>query len=440
MRDILNDIWSNLRTNKLRTALTGFAVTWGIFMLIVLLGAGNGLINAIQSNSGDYLPNTMRIWSGWTSKPYDGLPTGRSMSMDEKDIESLSAEDMADIIEEVGGLSYKFGANIRHGKEFIRSTLAGVDNGFVRRNKVRLMCGRFINQADEKERRKVVAVTYRNARILLGAPEKKGETKSVSEKAKEVRHLLGKYLKVDGALYKVVGIVASEENSFNEDSYIPASTLRAIYSKGPELDNIELEFKELKTSGAEMNEELKKLNGRVLRKLNANHRAAPDDDSAFWMWNRLSSKIMMDTSLNMIRTALWIVGILTLISGIVGVSNIMLISVKERTHEFGIRKAIGAKPRSILGLILTESVMITGFFGYIGMFLGVLACEAMNQVSGKMVMDIGIGQATVFKDPTVSLGVCVGATVLLIAAGTLAGLTPARKAAKVRPIEALREE
>lgn len=148
----------------------------------------------------------------------------------------------------------------------------------------------------------------------------------------------------------------------------------------------------------------------------------------------------MNKGMLMIRTALWIIGILTLLSGIVGVSNIMLISVKERTHEFGIRKAIGASPWAILKLIISESIIITAFFGYVGMVLGVLANEWLDHISGNMVMDFGLFQQTVFKDPTVGLNVCFGATILLVIAGTIAGLAPARKAAKVRPIEALRSE
>lgn len=442
MQDILKDIWSSLRTNKLRTVLTGFAVSWGIFMLIVLLGAGNGLINATTSNNGDYLPNTIMVYGGYTSMPYDGLPGDRAMSLDEKDVWSLQGKDMQDIIvaDAVGGIVSQHVSRIRYGKESLGSpTITGVDKNYARRNNIRMLCGRFINTNDEKERRKVIVLTYRNARTLLGSPEAGSGKTDMSEKADEVRPIIGRYVRMDGLLFKVVGVIASEETSFSEESYIPSSTLNTVYAKGVTVDEIELEFKGFE-NGTGTQEDLKRINDRIKTRLNANHRADPRDKSSFGIWNRLSSKLMMETSINMIRTALWIVGILTLLSGIIGVSNIMLITVKERTHEFGIRKAIGAKPRSILGLILAESVLITGLFGYIGMFLGVLACEAMDHIAGTMTIDIGVGQAEVFKDPTVGLGVCIGATVLLIAAGTLAGLTPARKAAKVRPIEALREE
>ena len=219
------------------------------------------------------------------------------------------------------------------------------------------------------------------------------------------------------------------------DFYSPFTTVRTIYGRGDKADNIIFSFKGLKTE--QDNEAFEK---RYRARINANHSAAPDDENAIWIWNRFTQAMQMNTGLGIIRTALWIIGIFTLLSGIVGVSNIMLITVKERTREFGIRKAIGAKPRSILRLIIIESIIITTFFGYIGMVLGVAVNQYMDVTSGNMQVDTGPCKAAMFVNPTVGLNVCIEATVVMVLAGTIAGFIPARKAARIRPIEALRAE
>ncbi len=164
------------------------------------------------------------------------------------------------------------------------------------------------------------------------------------------------------------------------------------------------------------------------------------DDSAIWIWNRFTQYLQQQTATRILHTAIWVIGIFTLLSGIVGVSNIMLITVRERTHEFGIRKALGAKPASILWLIVSESVTITTFFGYVGMVAGIAATEYMNAVAGKQTMDAGVFSMTFFENPTVDLSIAIQATLTLIIAGTMAGIFPALKAVKIRPIEALRTE
>ena len=175
-------------------------------------------------------------------------------------------------------------------------------------------------------------------------------------------------------------------------------------------------------------------------RINSNHQAAPDDEGAIWIWNRFTQSMQMDEGTRIIQTALWVIGLFTLLSGIVGVSNIMLITVKERTREFGIRKAIGATPWSILKLIIIESVIITTFFGYLGMLFGVAANEYMDATIGHTKVNSGVFEATIFLNPTVGLDVCIEATLLMVIAGTVAGMVPARKAARIRPIEALRAE
>ena len=236
-------------------------------------------------------------------------------------------------------------------------------------------------------------------------------------------------------MFKVIGIVKDDKQQQNNDAFIPYTTLKTIYAKGDEAGNIQFEIKGLVTE--EQNKEFER-NYRA--HLNIQHDAAPDDESAVYIWNRYMDNIQMAQGISIIRTALWVIGLFTLLSGIVGVSNIMLITVKERTREFGVRKAIGAKPWQILKLIIIESVITTAIFGYIGMLCGIAANEYMDATIGHEVVDTGLFQATMFLNPTVGLDVCIQATLVIIIAGTIAGLIPALKASRVRPIEALRAE
>lgn len=237
---------------------------------------------------------------------------------------------------------------------------------------------------------------------------------------------------INGLAFLVVGVYSDDESMFRNNSFAPFTTLRTIYNKGDKADQIVFSFKGLETEA--QNEAFENV---YRHKINAQHDAAPDDEESVWIWNRFTQSLKMNTGMGFIRTALWIVGIFTLLSGIVGVSNIMLITVKERTREFGIRKAIGATPWSILKLIITESVIITLIFGYIGMMLGIGANLYMDATLGNTTMDAGAFQQKMFIDPTVGFGVCIQATLLIVIAGTIAGVIPARKAAKTRPIEAL---
>jgi putative ABC transport system permease protein len=250
-----------------------------------------------------------------------------------------------------------------------------------------------------------------------------------------VERLMGRYVTVGNIAFRVVGIYKDDESRQNNEAYASFTTIRTMFAKGDVMDRIEYSFHGLPTE-ADNNA----FEERYRQRLNANHQAAPDDKGSIWIWNRFTQAMEMNKGINIIRTALWVVGLFTLLSGIVGVSNIMLITVKERTHEFGIRKAIGAKPWGILRLIIVESVIITTLFGYIGMLLGIAANEYMDATIGHKQVDTGLFKETMFVDPTVGLDVCIEATLVMIIAGTLAGLIPAYKAAKIRPIEALRAE
>ncbi len=420
MRELIKEIWSTSQRNKLRTSLTGFAVAWGIFMLIFLLGAGNGLINALTQQSNRYLANSIMAFGGTTSKAYKGLEEGRDITLNERDLR-LTKLVHGDHVDEVEGSLYQNPVDISHGKDYVTSqTLTGVYPIHTHIDKLEIVEGRFINDIDMKERRKVAVLSQTQAKEL---------------QPRDYRSLAGQTVKVQGLAFRVVGIYKDDATSLNHEAFIPYTTLQTIYATGDKAGDILFTIKGLET---EADNEAFETAYRAT--INANHQAAPDDDQTVWIWNRYTSNIQMHKGIAIVHTALWIVGLFTLLSGIVGVSNIMLITVKERTREFGIRKAIGAKPFAILKLIITESIIITAVFGYIGMVCGVVANEIMDATLGRAVMDTGMAKLTLFVNPTVGLDVCIGATAVLIIAGTVAGLIPAIKAARIRPIEALRAE
>jgi putative ABC transport system permease protein len=419
MRDIIIEIWSTARRNKLRTALTGFAVAWGIFMLIFLLGAGNGLINAQLANSDRFMDNSMMIFGGQTSKAYNGFKEGRKITLREKDLNSTRHDFRANV-DEVGAQLQQSGVTISLGENYVSSSLDGVYPNEDEINKIEMLCGRFVNQEDLRQTRKVVVISEDQAKQLY---------------PKDISSLIGQYVKIGDIAFCVVGIYKSDQSQMNSDAYSAFSTVRTMYNKGDEAGNIEFSFHGLKTQAD--NDAFEK---QYRARINKNNHAAPDDEESVWIWNRFTQAMQMNTGIGIIRTALWIIGLFTLLSGIVGVSNIMLITVKERTREFGIRKAIGAKPSSILRLIIIESIIITTIFGYVGMVLGIAANTYMDATIGHMKVDSGLFQATMFVNPTVGLDVCIEATLVMIIAGTVAGLIPARKAARIRPIEALSAE
>ena len=419
MRELIKEIWSTSKRNRLRTALTGFAVAWGIFMLIFLLGAGNGLINAQMERSEQFITNSMVVMPGYTSKAYKGLKEGREITLNDRDL-AITGDNNAQHVDHVGGVLSQYGVTVAYGENYVATqNFVGIYPTHVNINKTEMLAGRFINEPDLRERRKVVVLSRSQAKELCH----------------DYRSLIDKNVNINGLVFKVVGITKDDESRKNNEIFTAFTTLKAIYAKGDNVGNIEFSIKNLKTK-----EDNEKFEANYRASTNLRHQAAPDDEQALWMWNRYTDSLTMAQGIGMIRTALWIVGLFTLLSGIVGVSNIMLITVKERTREFGIRKAIGARPKDILMLIIAESIIITSVFGYIGMLCGILTNLYMDATMGHMVMDSGIFRATMFVDPTVGLDVCIKATLTIIIAGTIAGLIPAIKASRIRPIEALRAE
>ena len=433
--ELLNEIWQTARRNKLRTTLTGFAVAWGIFMLIVLLGAGNGLINASMEQNNRFLSSSMVVFGGETSMPYQGLKEGRDIRLHESDMR-ITGTEFTDHVDEVGA-QYRTQGIVSLGQQYINTQVCGVYPNHNRIDKVEMLHGRFINDIDIREKRKVLVLSNKQAKELLTVPSS-ASVPPVATQSQQTRRegaLIGRYVKLGNFAFQVVGIYRENENG-RADAFSSYTAIKSIYGANTDdAGRIEFTFHGLPTEAA--NEAFEK---DYRARLNGAHQAHPDDESAVWLWNRYTQSLEMETGIGIIRTALWIIGLFTLLSGIVGVSNIMLITVRERTHEFGIRKAIGAKPWSILKLIIVESVIITTFFGYIGMVLGVAANEWMDATIGHTKVDAGLFKASMFLDPTIGIDVCIEATLVMVIAGTIAGLIPAFKASRIRPIEALRAD
>lgn len=420
MRDLFIEIWESVRRNILRTCLTGFAVAWGIFMLIVLLGAGNGLMNALLTGSQRISVNSMMIGGGYTSRAYGGLQSGRHIELEAKDAE-LVMRAFPKIVENITA-TISLSQEVVYQDNSVSVQLQACYPEYMANEGLKLQYGRFINRKDLEERRKVVVITDQMAEIFTGSGSR-------------VSSMLGRMVKCGGINFMVIGILKSDMSSYTRNVYAPFTSVSTIFNRGKYVDELTFTF-----HGLETEEENEIFEQKLRAIINTAHKAAPDDNRAIWIWNRFTQSLQMAKGTDIISTALWIIGLLTLLSGIVGVSNIMLITVKERTREFGVRKAIGASPWNITRLILAESITITAFFGYVGMFFGLVACEILDMTLGRSSLSVLGQEISVFVNPTVGVDAALGATIVLIISGAIAGLFPAMNAAKVRPIEALRAE
>ena len=407
MFDTFQEIFATLRRSKLRTALTGISVSVGIFLLIVLLDMRGALALDV-----------MNIFSGITSKPYNGMKEGRRVQIDTRDMQIASTNFPETVLKSSAQVTQS-NITVRYGKQHIVRTFNGVSPAYREMNTAtdNMRAGRFVNDVDMRQRRKVIVISENDADYLFGT----------------YRNAVGKYVTADGGMYRVVGVCSYHRG--NNDMYVPYTTLKSIYNKGNNLDNIML-----RTHGITSHEDVDRFDERYRAMASRVHMYAPDDAEAVWMFNTSAGAEEMNKAFDILRVTLWVIGILTLLSGVVSISNIMLITVRERTHEFGIRKALGARPMTILRGVIVESVVITTFFGYAGMVLGVLATEYLNYVGGKYTVTVDNMTMTLFSNPTVDILTCVEALVVMITAGVVAGLIPARKAVKVKPIEALRAE
>lgn len=419
MSDLLQEILQTLRKNKLRTTLTGLSVSWGIFILIVLLGAGNGLKNGVMENFGSRAVNRINLSAGRTSMPYNGLKSGRDLQLSEPQLNIVEND-----IDESRLISPRVNTNkpINYGAEYASYTIKGVVPDFLQIEGIIIHPndGRFINQLDVKNTNKVIVLDKKIAETLF-------KNKSP----------LGEYVKISNVMFKVIGINSKTEKWEGAAAYIPLTTAQRVFKPDNKFSQITFTVDGLETK--EENDAFNDLlRNRMSRSLNFN----PKDDQAFWINNSQREYIESQKIFGGINIFLSIIGIFTLVAGIVGVSNIMLVTVKERTREIGIRKAIGATPAAILKSIILESMIITSIFGYIGLMAGIGLTELINFFMEQSVSQASESENTmsIFKNPTVDIGYAIFATFILIIAGVIAGYLPARKAVKVKPIEAMRQE
>jgi len=421
--DNFREIWSTMKKNKLRTFLTGFSVAWGIFMLVVLLGAGNGLRNGIMYNFRDMADNRIEMWPRWTTKPWQGMRPNRRLVFKDEDYYMLKRQHPEVVL---CSATVNHTDTLTYDKEYFTGDTKGVfpDHALINFIQFHSGKGRFINDVDVRDKRKVIVLSPRMAEVLF-----------------RDKNPLGEFVRCGQLMFQVIGIYYEKNMSNSAPAYIPFSTAQQLYNQGRGFYNLSFTVKGVTTEA-----ENEAFEQRLRESLARRHKFDPTDKSAIGMWNTGNELRMFNNMTGGIILFIWIVGISTLMAGIVGVSNIMLVTVRERTREIGIRKAIGAKPSSILKLIIFESILITAAFGYVGMISGIGLMEGVNYIMSMAgANDVPVGgnpgeDLTLFRNPTVSLTIAVSATLLLIIAGVFAGYFPAHKATKISPIEAMRAE
>lgn len=405
MFDLINEIWQTMRTNKLRTALTGLAVAWGIFMLIILLGISKGVLTSFQSSSLAQNPNKINVYPCNTSMPYKGLKEGRYIQLRDRNLDEIKNDNPNDVASATAEMNQS--GTISTPLDYITTSYSGVFPGTEKMLQLPMIYGRFINEKDLNDMRKVIVLNKKDAETLF----------------KNIGSSIGKTVDVNGIAFTLVGIY---EHEWRSGTFIPYTTARALSGFDDKVYSIQVDIKGVKNM-----EDAERVERNIKSTLAKYNQFDPDDESAVWMWNRFSSYLNSQEAAGVLNTAMWVIGLLTLITGIVGVSNIMFVSVRERTHEIGIRRAIGARPHNILLQVIIESVAMTTLFGYIGILLGTIGNEIMAQV---------FADGDFIKDPRVDLSLAIEVTVVLIVSGALAGIFPAMRALKIRPVEALRTE
>ncbi len=412
-RDKWQEIFATIRKNKLRTFLTALGVFWGIFMLVFLLGMGKGLENGVMRDFGSSASNVMYVWPQRTTKPYDGYAAGRRLRFNQDDLHALKRD-----LHQIEGLAPRshLGSQPITYKEVQESfQIRGEQTEMPRVSALVVHKGRYINAADLTDRRKVIVIGTKIEKVLFGDEDP-----------------IGKHIRVRGVDFKVVGTFGPEQmkpwnRDDTESAVIPLTTMDQAFGTRGEIDYFACLVKE-EYRVAEIEDQVKAM-------LKSRHHAHPDDIEAVGGFNLQKAFTQMGNLFLGIKLFLWFVGIGTLIAGIVGVSNIMLIIVKERTKEIGIRKALGATPGSIINMIITESVFITALSGYLGLAIGSLIIGGISYLMYANDID-----AQNFYNPEVNVGVGIFAMTVLVIAGLIAGLVPAIQASKVNPVIALKDE
>jgi putative ABC transport system permease protein len=407
--DRWQEIFDTIRRNKLRTFLTSLSVAWGIFMLVLLLGAGQGLRNSVTDKFKDDAVNSLWVYGGSTTVPHEGHGVGRRIVFDDDDYDLF--RDQVPELEHLTGRFRMRGRDVfvSHGAKTSAFEIRSVhpDHQFLENTLITK--GRFLNDRDLDDNRKVAVIGIRVAEFLFGRADP-----------------MGKWIKLNGIQFKVVGVFedVGGEGEMRK-LYIPITTARAAFAGGRTIHQL------MFTVGDTSPDESRKIEEHVRQLLAKRHNFSPDDHRAVRVRNNLERLEEVTEIFDYIRLFVWIVGIGTIIAGIVGVSNIMLISVKERTKEIGVRKALGATPISIISLILQESIFLTAVSGYVGLVSGVGLLEFAST---------HLPDNEYIRDPQVDLRVAISAMILLVVCGAIAGFFPARKAASVNPVVALRDE
>jgi putative ABC transport system permease protein len=405
--DKWQEIFATIRKNKLRTFLTGFSVAWGIFMLIVLLGSGNGLQNGVEYQFKSDATNTIWLNPGSTTMAFKGMKPGRQINFTNEDY--MFVKENIPGVEEISA-RYYFWENriISYKKQFGSFDLICVHPDMQVIEKIIIDQGRKLNQIDLLRNRKVV---------IIGLPVKEALFKNGENP-------LGEYIRVNGVPFKVVGVFTDRSDRDQQRLYLPISTAQMIFNGGNKIHNLTI------TTNVSV-EESEVLEQTLRTKLAKLHRFNSEDKSALYIGNTLKEFKQFQNMFMGIKLFVTVIGLFTIIAGVVGVSNIMIIVVNERTKEIGIRKAIGATPWSVIFLIIFESVIITAFAGYFGLVGGIGLLELVNKF---------MPASDFFRNPEVDFNIAVSATLVLVLSGMLAGLFPAIKAARIRPVIALRDE
>ncbi len=414
--DVWQEIFSTIKKNKLRTFLTGFSVAWGIFMLMILLGSGNGLQNGVTEQFSSNSVNIMWMWTGDTSIPFEGMKEGRTIKFNNGDYNFL--KEKGENLENVSSRFYLPGTIVyTYKNEYGSFETSSCHPALLGMEKVNVVSGRFINDLDMADFRKVIVIGDNIRKALFKEEDP-----------------IGKYVKLNNVTFKVIGLTFDKDRHSERTAYIPVSTAQRIFNGADRVHTFAVTTKMVSTA-----EEAEAITDKVREGLAARHKFDPKDKKAMGSFNMLAQYIRTMKIFQAIKIFVWIIGIGTLIAGIVGVSNIMLILVKERTREIGIRKALGATPASVISLVLLESVLITTVAGYAGLLFGVGIMEGINY-GLEQALATGGGEGVFFRNPTVDFTTAITSMIILVVSGALAGYLPARKAANVKPIEALRDE
>lgn len=413
-RDSWQEIFATIRKNKLRTFLTMLGVFWGIFMLVIMMGSGNGLRNGIMQGFEGTATNSFFIWTQQTTKPYKGMKPGRDFNFTLADAEALKQLKELDYVcpmNQLGG--YEEANNVVRGLKTAACEINANYPNTIKIAQVKIAKGRYLNDLDIKEKRKVCVVGERVVEMLFKKDEEP----------------LGDYIRVNGVYFKIIGVTAplgggEQGRQESQKINIPFTTFQNAFNYGDVIGWFAIKSRD--DVPAEQAEK------KVLAMLRERHKIAPDDVKAIGHWNMEIEYLKLQGLFFGIEFLVWVVGIGTLLAGVIGISNIMLIVVKERTKEIGVKRALGAIPSQIIGQIMLESVFLTTIAGYFGLVIGIGLLELLNSAIGN--------SGEMFTNPTVDLNVAVKALVLLIISGALAGFIPARKAVAIKPVEALRSE